>query len=79
MKILILLFLLISGCDLYFEPGQAIDAGIDAGLDPDLDQDGDGVNNALDNCPLDYNPNQQDRDLDYVGDLCDPCPMSSTC
>jgi len=26
-----------------------------------------------DNCPLDYNPDQADRDCDDVGDLCDNC------
>lgn len=37
------------------------------------DWDGDGVPNALDNCPYDANPQQQDSDADGVGDLCDSC------
>lgn len=37
-----------------------------------LDGDGDGVDDALDNCPAIYNPNQADLDQDYLGDVCDP-------
>ena len=35
------------------------------------DIDNDGVCNNSDNCPYDYNPNQEDFDLDNVGDICD--------
>jgi len=35
------------------------------------DSDGDSVADACDNCPLDYNPGQEDRNLDNVGDACD--------
>jgi YD repeat-containing protein len=38
----------------------------------DLDTDRDGVLDALDNCPLAYNPDQSDLDHDGVGDMCDP-------
>lgn len=38
------------------------------------DSDGDGHPNACDNCPDDYNPNQEDADGDGVGDVCDDCP-----
>jgi hypothetical protein len=38
------------------------------------DSDGDGHPNACDNCPDDYNPNQEDADGDGVGDACDDCP-----
>jgi M6 family metalloprotease-like protein len=37
--------------------------------DPDLD----GVIGAADNCPLVYNPSQEDYDGDLVGDSCDNC------
>jgi hypothetical protein len=37
--------------------------------------DEDGIPNAEDNCPDDYNPNQEDiGDSDGVGDICDNCP-----
>jgi len=38
------------------------------------DSDGDGFPNSVDNCPMDYNPSQDDADGDEVGDLCDVCP-----
>ncbi len=38
----------------------------------DDDDDGDGVLDANDNCPLTFNPNQADFDLDGIGDVCDP-------
>lgn len=38
---------------------------------PDFDND--TVLNDEDNCPNDYNPNQEDEDLDNIGDLCDDC------
>ena len=48
-----------------------------------MDTDGDGYGNPEypnsscedDNCPDDYNPNQEDvGDGDGVGDICDNCP-----
>lgn len=36
------------------------------------DTDGDGVRDDDDNCPLDFNPTQQDIDEDGLGDACDP-------
>lgn len=36
------------------------------------DDDGDGVCNAIDNCPDEPNPDQQDYDGDLAGDVCDP-------
>lgn len=36
--------------------------------------DGDRVDDEEDNCPLDYNPDQSDRDGDGLGDACDLCP-----
>lgn len=39
--------------------------------DFDYDYDCDGINNAQDNCPNVYNPNQTDTDKDWIGDVCD--------
>ena len=36
------------------------------------DSDGDGISDSMDNCPDDYNPSQLDKDLDGIGDSCDP-------
>jgi hypothetical protein len=38
-----------------------------------FDQDNDGVDDFEDNCPFEYNPNQEDQDEDGVGDVCDNC------
>ena len=35
------------------------------------DKDGDGFVDSCDNCPDDYNPDQQDSDGDGIGDVCD--------
>lgn len=37
------------------------------------DSDGDGLCDPRDNCPLDANADQVDRDGDRSGDVCDPC------
>ncbi len=37
------------------------------------DSDSDGVIDFFDNCPLIENPKQEDKDGDYVGDVCDGC------
>ncbi|HPS31649.1 MAG TPA: thrombospondin type 3 repeat-containing protein, partial [bacterium] len=35
------------------------------------DDDEDGINDMIDNCPLDYNPDQLDTDEDKTGNVCD--------
>ena len=37
-----------------------------------LDSDADGIPMTSDNCPDDYNPGQEDNELDGLGDVCDP-------
>jgi len=44
-----------------------------SGVPPCDDDDGDGVGNCWDNCPADFNPNQEDADSDGLGDVCDAC------
>lgn len=53
----------------------------DCPLSPEIDPDGDCIPNVgdcvgdeCDNCPGEYNPNQEDSDDDKVGDACDNCP-----
>ena len=41
------------------------------------DTDADCIADAVDNCPLTFNPLQEDGDVDGVGDVCDNCPVTS--
>ena len=52
---------------------EMLSACEDAGLCGNVDLDADGVYNEFDNCPNDYNPNQEDMDFDGLGDACDDC------
>ncbi len=57
------------------DSGPSMDSGVvdsgpfDSGVH---DRDMDGVPDDEDNCPDDFNPGQQDGDLDGRGDICDP-------
>lgn len=48
-----------------------IEEDIDSDGCADIDTDSDGLVDQADNCPLVMNANQDDRDLDGVGDACD--------
>jgi hypothetical protein len=45
-------------------------AGYNISVAVDYDSDGDEVPDAVDNCPNDYNPGQEDSDDDGAGDAC---------
>lgn len=66
-----------SGVVLYSQSGfnqDAILAAIQEGLSYlEVDTDSDGLLDEYDNCPEDYNPNQDDIDNDGDGDACDQC------
>jgi len=42
---------------------------------PDLDADGDGINDTEDNCLLWPNPDQNDTNMNGMGDMCDGDPL----
>jgi len=43
-----------------------------------VDSDDDGVNDDLDNCPNEYNPNQEDADEDGTGDACEDAAATTS-
>jgi cytochrome c5 len=55
------------------DTSDAESSSVEVTLTPS-DLDGDERVDALDNCPLLPNPDQQDRDSDDIGDICDPDP-----
>lgn len=58
--------------------GQAVESpnGASSSRLLDGDPDGDGVVDIADNCPLEPNATQANRDGDEYGDPCDPCPTT---
>ena len=57
----------VDNCPLVANPSQVIPAGAVCNVDVDQDNVGDN----FDNCPGAQNPNQQDTDIDGLGDVCD--------
>jgi len=57
----------------YLDPNCDGDHDGQAGESQFDNLDGDGVNTAVDDCPLIYNPLQEDGDGDGIGNLCDNC------
>ena len=53
-----------------YEVSQAVASNINR---IPTDRDSDGIVNLEDNCPDEYNPDQEDLDSDLIGDACDPC------
>lgn len=56
-------------CDTGFPPETPQSCPQDCS--PPDDSDGDGIYNTFDNCPANWNPNQEDCDNDGLGDICD--------
>jgi hypothetical protein len=75
-NLLVLGFLSAAGC---YHPQASTDAQINAVTNDSapIDSDSDGVVDLTDNCPARANPNQHDEDQDRLGDVCDPCPIST--
>lgn len=63
-----------DSCPLNWEQGDRDNDGLGDACDPEpenRDIDDDDVYDGVDNCMLDYNPQQLDIDGDGIGDVCD--------
>jgi hypothetical protein len=54
-----------------WEDGMEVSVGTNPNLE---DTDDDTYNDPVDNCPLDYNPNQVDENNNGIGDICEEGP-----
>lgn len=59
---------------LFGDPTLVIKGALSCAESGLADTDNDDVCDVFDNCPDDYNPDQEDADYDWIGDLCDSCP-----
>jgi hypothetical protein len=70
-KALAAVVMVFGACNQGFESPSATTTRL-LGDDPDRD----GIMDIADNCPLEPNANQLNRDGDEYGDVCDPCPST---
>lgn len=68
---------LVGGAVTLTVSGSAASTGPDA-VSSAADSDLDGVDDASDNCPSSYNPDQRDGDKDGMGNRCDATPLPSS-
>jgi hypothetical protein len=59
--------------DSIYYPGAVGGDAVWKNIQPIQDADNDGWYNDEDNCPLIYNPGQEDNDNDSIGNVCDNC------
>ncbi len=60
-----------------WQPNQNMDFRIDNFTIKEIgDFDNDNVGDICDNCPYDYNPQQEDSDGDGIGNICEPVKIS---